>query len=59
MTVGAWIPSEADFQAVRGNVGNRVAATKCENCSCSCTACDSCRCTPCHRASGTRISLRR
>jgi len=66
MSVKSWVPSEQDFQSVRGNVGsvglsnvcNRCGGS-CQRCACSCTACASCRCTPCHRASGTRFSLRR
>lgn len=64
MSAKSWVPEEKDFQSVRGRIGNGAnlatrCGTNCTNCRCSCTACNSCRCTPCHRASGTRLSLRR
>ena len=66
MSAKSWIPNEDDFQSVRGSVGSVGLSNvctrcggSCQKCACSCTACNSCHCTPCHRANGTRLSLRR
>ena len=52
-----WVPKQSDFDRVKGKIGGGM-KMKCDS-RCHCTACDSCRCTPCHRSSATRSNLRR